>query len=408
MAPAQQQANKRARISDDVVIIPDTPAKPTTDTTTPSQVARAILKAAVAPYPDAIQDIALTSSKAYNSLQNKIRGEIKKLARFDNDDEIPGSAKVNFTLTAPPDIMDLDEFKSQKEKVADATKAFERIAKEAILQVAKLRLKHNQPAAATQLEKTTHDICTLLLVENNPNELEPPVNKFAWYTHGKLDAKAYEYAYTTRDRVRMEFKKKIDDETGKTADSVLVFENGERDRFELLHIRACHILKSIFTDSWKALLEQHDAIDLDRCLTKKAKELKLEKASEDTQMVIDTEQPVSASRITELVQEAVLKDTKDLKNEIAKLRETVKRSKNSNRGASLPSNKKEKGAPLKTQKKAQKPKPNEKGKGRPAPATSPAAKGKDSRKGNNKSNKQSGQKKPKPKGRKSQTQQNQH
>ena len=71
MTPAQPPAHKRVRISDSVevrVINDDNQ----TNETAPSQAARATVENAVALYPEAIQFIALGSSKTFNSQKNKI------------------------------------------------------------------------------------------------------------------------------------------------------------------------------------------------------------------------------------------------------------------------------------------------------------------------------------------------
>jgi hypothetical protein len=340
MAPAQPsilrgQAPKRVRISEPEVEVVEDPSKKLE--TAPSQAARSRVEAAVAPYPEAIQLIALSASKAYNRLKSKIRTQEKTIKRFDDDQEIPGSAKLNFKLTASPDIMEMDEFKQQAALMETAVADFQQTAKKAIKSVAELRLANDRKAVLETLFETLHRLSELLLLENNPDSKDHPVAKFAWFVAGKMDVQIFEGCDTMRDHVRNEIKRNIDDDNNmETGTDVLTFERGENDRFADLQTRISPILHSIFVDSWNAQIDTYRKADIDRTLSKKAKELLLGKEAEEDQMEIDIEPSVAPEKMKALIAEAVKKENKKQQLEIQKLRETVKRSKNSNRGAQNP------------------------------------------------------------------------
>ena len=148
-----QPALKRTRFSSDVdvqVIESNSSIKETA----PSQAARATVAAAVASYPEPIRNIAASASKAFNGHKSKIRNQEKTIQRFGNEDEIPGSAKLNFKLTAPPAIMESDDFKEQAVIMEAAVAEFQKIAKRAIKTVAELRLIANKHQVTQTLHET--------------------------------------------------------------------------------------------------------------------------------------------------------------------------------------------------------------------------------------------------------------
>ena len=240
MAPAQP-SSKRVRLSDDVdVQVIETPTTSNSDST-PSQVAKARIEAAVALYPDAIKSLAIKLSKEYNSLKNKIRSQEKKIIRFDDDETLPGSAKIKFQLTAPADIMDSDEFKEQDKKIAEAIKIFEKTAKEAIQAVSKQRLTKDKDTCTTMSFAAVQQLCEIILLADNIAESEPPVMKFSWYITGKIESKLFEYTYSTRTIMQNKFKRNLDDDQGNEATDSVIYEEGEKLCFEPLHTRVCHI-----------------------------------------------------------------------------------------------------------------------------------------------------------------------
>jgi hypothetical protein len=389
-------AHKRVRISDNVESRVINDNNRTTETA-PSQAARAIVENAVASYPEAIQIIALGSSKTFNGQKNKIRTQVQKIDRFDDETEIPKSARVNFKLTAPPDVMETDEFKRQAQLMEAAVETFHKQARASIVKVADLRLNSDKLQVTDTLMTTIKRICELVLLENNPTSTDPPVSKFAWFVAGTMEGKIFENTFTTRNHIRNELKRNIDDDNNTTGDSVIIFEAGLNARFTELETRVRPLIKAIFVDSWNAqetnLLEKQKNI----ALSKKAKEMQMEKAAEATQMEIDDEAPISAGRIAELIAESVKKELKQHQTEMNKLRETIKRSKNSSRGADLSS---KQGAPLKKKqnqsilkgKEKQVQRPPQKKQNQKERGTSPAPKGNGSPKGNGNSNRQSGKK----------------
>jgi hypothetical protein len=330
MTPAEN-ARKRVRISIPEVEVVEDPSKKSE--TAPSQAARLRVEAAVALYPQAIQTIALSASKVYNRQKSKIRSQDATIKRFDDENEIPGSAKLNFQLTAPPAIMEMDEFKTQATLMETAVAAFQKAAKSAIKSVAEIRLEYEKTTATATLLETLQRLCELILLENRHDSKEQPVAKFAWFVAGKLPLQVFKECYCSQDHIRNELKRNIDDDNQEEGNGVLQITSGDNDRFADLTTRVGPILTSIFVDSWNAQIDSYRQAEITRTLAKKAKELLLVKAAENVQMEIDTEPSVSSEKIKELIAAAVKNETKKQQNEISKLRETVKRSKNSNRGA---------------------------------------------------------------------------
>jgi hypothetical protein len=397
--PAQPTA-KRVRISEDVEIL-DGPSSKKSETA-PSKAAKATVELAVASHPEAIRTIALASSKTYNGQKSKIRNQEHTLKRFDDDDETPGSANLKFTLTAPPEIMENDEFKALAVKMDEAVKTFKSAAKTAIVAVANLRLEHDTTQVKLTLLEAIRNLCEMTLLENNPDYKEPPVAKFSWFVADLMEAKSFEMCYTKRIDVKHEFKRNNDDDMQEdgTQNTSVQISDQEKERFTELAKRVTPILKAIFVDSWNAQIARYREVEITRTLAKKAKELLMEKKAEETQMEIDTESSISAGKIKDLIADAVKKACKKQDGEIQKLTATINRSnpkdkngknsnpKNSNRGAIIPTKKTQRAPSTKKKdgKQDGKANPNRR-KGR---ENSPGRQDRDSPKGKKQSSKKSG------------------
>jgi hypothetical protein len=405
--PAQPNA-KRVRISEDVEILDGNPSNKTE--TAPSKAARRTVEQAVASHPEAIRTIALASSKAYNGQKAKIRNQEKTIKRFDDDDEVPGSANIKFTLTAPPEIMENDDFKSLALQMDESVKTFKSAAKTAIVAVANLRLEYDKTQVMLTLLAGIKNLCELALLEKNPDLKEPPVTKLAWFMADIMDAKIFEMCLTKRIDVKQEFKRNHDDntQTDGTQDNTLRLSDREKERFTELAMRVNPILKAIFVDSWNAQIARFREVEVSKTLAKKAKEQLMEKKAEETQMEIDTESSISAGKIKDLIADAVKKATKKQDGEIQKLAATIARSnpKNSHRGAVLPTKKTQRAPSTKKKEGKQDGRPDPKKK--KGKETSTGRKGNDSPKGNTKSKKQSGKEQSRRNSNKSKNPTNQH
>jgi hypothetical protein len=215
-----------------------------------------------------------------------------------------------------------------------------------------------------------------------------------------MEAKTFEMCYTKRIDVKHELKRNHDDitqEDGTQNTSVQVSDQ-EKDRFTELAKRVTPILQVIFVDSWNAQIARYREVEVSKTLAKKAKELMMEKKAEETQMEIDSESSISATKIKDLIADAVKKATSKQQGEIQKLSATIKRSntkdsnpKNSNRGAPLQRTKKTQRAPSTKKKEGKQGEKSDPPK-RKERENSPGRKGRDSPKGKKQSNKQSGKK----------------
>jgi hypothetical protein len=213
-----------------------------------------------------------------------------------------------------------------------------------------------------------------------------------------MDAKIFEMCLTKRIDVKQEFKRNHDDNTQSdgTQDNTLRLSDRESERYTELAKRVVPVLKAIFVDSWNAQLTCFREAEISRALSKKAKELMMEKKAEETQMEIDTESSISAGKIKDLIADAVKKAVRKQEGEIQKLAATLKRSnqKNSHRGALLPTKQTQR-APS-TKKKEGKPDGKSDPKKKKGNETSQGRKGNDSPKEKSKSKKQSGPSKSRP------------
>jgi hypothetical protein len=267
-----------------------------------------MVEAAVASYPEAIQTIALDASKTFNGMKATIRNQGHTIQRFDDEDEVPGSAKLKFKLHAAPEIMEMEEFKIQESAMVEAVKTFQVSAKKAIVKIANLRLDYEKSQVKSDFMNSLLRLCEMLLIENKPENTTHPVTRFAWYAADKGETLLFTNCNTTRLATCNKLKRNLDDDEGTDNNTPVVWQLGETSLFAQLLLRLNPLLKSIYIDSWNAQLEIYKEAEIKKRLALKAKELMTEKKAEIIQMEIDDEAAVPAKKIKELIQEAVKKE----------------------------------------------------------------------------------------------------
>ena len=193
-SPAPTQATKRTRFEDDAI----KPSK----RTAPTQAAASMVEAAVGTCPHAIQIILKAASKNYNSLKATIRNTQHIIERFDDDTEIPGSAKLNFKLTAPPEVIKLDEDLLLAAAMDQATKDFQSKAKASIVASPTCDLNMIKDTLNCPLSPPSN-ICVnwLSLRRNRTRKIRPSCN-----SHGGSPTRWMRYSSSIHAPGKLKFK----------------------------------------------------------------------------------------------------------------------------------------------------------------------------------------------------------
>jgi hypothetical protein len=297
-------------------------------------VARDYVSAAVASCQEAIQGVILAITRDYLALKSIQRQKAATLDKLENDAEyIPKSAKVAFKLTAPPALMETQEFKELSTAMEEKTKAYTLDCKKAIAAVAKLGYEESKENVRELFKKGLQQICTFAYIEQNPSVRNIPTSKFAWYIADQLEVAVFTETFSSKGKLLGDLKRDFDDAEDQAADAVVVFNSAEKLCFNLLK---CEVNKQLSIEQFCAAMR---AQEVSKGLEKSAKEFLLGAATNATAMELDQEPSTTPSRIHKLINKAVQDKTARLSSEIQKLKETYKRSpsstttKNSVRGA---------------------------------------------------------------------------
>ncbi len=325
--PAQPAA-KRTRISNDVEIIETASAD-----CSASKAARIATQAAVASHPRAIQKIALEQLKQLIKLQGSVMSNLKTIETYSDEAQIPGSANVKFDLKQIPEVMETTKFKAQDTIMAEATRTFKDTARKSVVVATQERLAYDKKKVQELLIESIRRLCRMVLVENKPRDKNPPIVKFAYYASQKLEAQIYILCAATSHDTSTHFLKEHNTALEKAEGAALEWASGEQDRFQQLTARLQPILKAIFIDGYNAYKSKRDENDIEAALERAAKEILTGKSAEKTQMEVDAEQSIPASKIKEYIDERVDKRDKQRQKQIDRLQQQLERSKNSSRGA---------------------------------------------------------------------------
>jgi hypothetical protein len=361
-APAQNARPKRTRVNetDNTVVVFDHSAA-VAPRKTPSEAALAEVKAAVALRPDSIQEVVLEVLKIHLKVKTKLQEMSNSKERMSDDAFIPRSARLNFALSASPEVMETEEFKTLDAAMKTDTEAFSKKCKERILAVQALVYKETQEELRKQFYLGLKRISIMLLSEHDHyTETKPcPYAKFiCWLTdeEDRIALPIYAACATTQELCDAEFAKAI---PGHEEGLAVTMSPQEQVLYLKVRDDAVKIVKAVFHTAWTTAETRKTETATILRLKKTAIEMIEKEKTEDAAMEIDAEPSADPKVLRDLITEGIKKATAELQKEVNKLQQTVKRSnpsKNSNRGASSSptsaSSKKQKGTgPKKGEKK---------------------------------------------------------
>jgi hypothetical protein len=160
------------RIRFDIVEAPEQAA-----TTTPSSAARDYLSTSLLSLPKSIRTIAQRHGTKFNKLLTQIQQRASTKATFADDDFIPRSAKLQFSLTASPKVMETPEFKTLAENTTNLLSSFQKELKKMVLSTVELEMKDLKNEVDRLFCLAIYDLAVVCLVNNNPADLQPPARK---------------------------------------------------------------------------------------------------------------------------------------------------------------------------------------------------------------------------------------
>ena len=135
MSTADQPPSKRTRFT-----IPESAGENETQRPAPSVVARNHIEASARSLPTSVQNYIVTLSTKFHKLKQKERQQTNNLARFDDDDFIPRSARVAFELKGSESVMELDTFQTLATSTTEKVKKFQTDLKSAMKQTIQLEI----------------------------------------------------------------------------------------------------------------------------------------------------------------------------------------------------------------------------------------------------------------------------
>jgi hypothetical protein len=346
--PATEDQNrKRVRISD--------PAEQST--TMRSTATNDFALRSFVSLPTPIKSLATHYTEQLTKLQNKARQRSITIDKMAEDTFIPTSARIKFELGATQKVKETATFTNLAEATKLLVETFQQALKTNMVTVAKLELKSIQSDINQTFLETTRDLATLIVMNHFPEAENYPATART-LARATLDAHFDELRIfsTLDDDTLFPLYKEI------TADPDPVYEPGNILPGARLHI-ACLIptlfstLKKIAVDSWK---EQLDALSTKKKMLELdgfVKTTLTEKATTDTEMILEREPTIEPAVIKSLIAKGVTDATKDLKKTIERLQQSVDRSSSTKnpRGAHRASSTKKKTEPPPKKKAPRKP-----------------------------------------------------
>ena len=394
MTTTEQPPQKRLRFSNDETTTESTLQRPT-----PSVAARTYVSDSVRSLPDSVQKYIISISTTFHKLKNKERQQQKNLARFDDDDFIPRSARIGFELKGSETVMETEQFKTLATKTADEIKKLQTTLRKSMSSTIKLEIAHTQELILNTFFKGVKELGSLFYLLSHPNTTadQVPTHSIARYLLEKQRGQLFKHVNVTDETKFQKYLTYAQDavvhEPGTTpANCITPFTNVSE--------RIQPVLEDVFVKSWDKLVDEINERTALTKITQQIRDFEVSKATQDTAMQIDTEQALNHTTISNLIQQEVSKNVKKLHTEINQLGQKIqrngppnKKSKNKPRGATNRASS--------TKKTNNTKKPRKKGSRHPSANTDSAAVS-----DNDSSNESTRSKKVKPKGNKGNTKKN--
>lgn len=320
---------KRVRFNDQETTESQTPLKPILKG--PSAIAREFVTEAVASLPSSIKSLVIEKSLFYNKLQSTKRQRVKTTNRLREDNFIPRSARINFSITASSRVTEIESFKTLKDETDKYVEEVQNKLKALTIKVSEMEEEDITKQIQDCFFESLEMFASLGYYACYPNETDNlDTASITRFLLEKYTAPILNHVSLTPDTVLAKYstykKDGVTYEKGSTPETTAT-------KFATVVEDTDKVMKIVFQDSWEKQLQFYDAKEKDDLLAKKIAEFKLAKTSNDIDMELEQETPLDAKTMQDLIDARVNERTKSLETKLARLQQQTKRAKNNQRGA---------------------------------------------------------------------------
>ena len=314
---------KRTRFSDQEADTESTPPRPP-----PSVAARNYVTASVRSLPDSVQKYIVALSTSYHKLKNKERQQNKNLARFDNEDFIPRSARIGFELKGSESVMETEQFKTLATSTTTEVQKLQATLRTNMSKALKLEIAHTEALILKTFFKGVKELGSIFYLLQHPNTTSDkvPTNALARYILEKQRGSLFKYITIDDNNKFQKYLESAQDEVVYAAGAT---PNNCITPFAKVSETIQPVLEDIYVKSWETLVHDIDNRAVINKIAQQIKEFEIDRATQETAMQIDTEQALNHATISNLIQEEVSKNVKQLKKDISQLGQTIVRNLNS-------------------------------------------------------------------------------
>ena len=271
---------------------------------------------------------AIMYCKKLNSLCNQQRAKQKVVDKFTSD-FVPRSAKVGFTLTASKRVEETEEFKTHSEEVKTAINEFQQKMANYAKIVANKELELLKEDMCHLFFDCLYDMSMLTLIQIDSKRENQPVRALCLRILEEHHDKLMEYLEMTDADMFRKYQEHFNEANTHAP--------GSLDSTITVSITdtinpTAEVIRLIFVEFWNKITNKHKDQEMQLAMDLFIKERSTSKATAETAMEIEKEPTVSSETMNKLIEEAVQKQTKELRTKVNTLQNRMS-SKNS-RGAS--------------------------------------------------------------------------
>jgi hypothetical protein len=306
--------------------------------TTPSSAARDFLSSSLLSLPKSIRTIAQRHGTKFNKLLSQIQQRTLTKVTFASDDFIPRSAKLQFSLTASPKVMESPEFKTLADETVNLLATFQKELKNKISSTVDLEIKDLKNEVDRNLCIAVHDLAVVCLVNNNPKDLQPPARKLTLLILEKQHSTLLQHTSMTVNTVFVKYKEFLEDPS-----EVYTFgsiSEAEKAALAVPLVDLTKLCNILFVEGWNKRMAVFHERQKELALQKAATLILLDKPTSEAAMILDTEQTVDMKTLGELIDRKVAEKTKSLTTTIGRLQQETRRQPKGQREAQQASTKK--------------------------------------------------------------------
>jgi len=312
-------ARKRQRVHfDDPEVEVIDPNEPPDRLPPPTLAGKSAVAKAVASRPESIQELAIATATKFTALKAKQRQQEQTKTRLSAATFTPRSARLNFQLTASDSVSESQEFKTLAAEVETATAAWSAAVKKAICQTAELECKNTQKEIVELFLTSFKQVAHLVLIQEDP-DTDADATLFAALLADHHGNNLCKYIGISKDTAlhKILHPTILDDDTF-TVEFAQTVSPFAQELNSLMSI--------IFVDSWTAHLDAYKKQAAARAVAKQVREYLDGAATVQAAELMAAEPTADPALLRDVIKKQVDQETRQLRAELNKLKQTQARS----------------------------------------------------------------------------------